>query len=274
MIIHGMPIADYHTSAPAWMSKTTLRHFEDYGPKWFKRFLDGKAKPRTPGGVEQGLALDCLLTEGHAVYDARYVVRPEGIDLRTKDGKAWRESCGDKEILTTEDSAILADAAEAVRESIAWPWINSQHTQAQATIRRDSAGLGFGLQSRPDWLMIDGQEAVVIDLKKTRDLSRFGTQAIDLGYHLQAAMARWCLAGYGITMSAAYLVAVEWEHAARCKVYRIPDDVLDYADSRMRRIAAEIGRRMMCNDWTERQDEAEELDVPGWLMARMEADHA
>lgn len=269
MILPDLPIADYHSSAPRWLSKTSLRAFVEHGPRWWKRrYLDGdKRLDKRPGGAAEGLALDCMLTEGPAAFAARYVVRPAAIDLRTKDGKAWAAEHAHLESIHEEDHAILLDAVEAVRALPAWPEIEA--AKAQQTVRRDSAGLGLGLQSRPDWLDVPGGR--LWDLKKTRDLTAFGRQAINLGYHLQAAVASWCLAGEGIGLEHAYLVAVEWEPCPRARCFEIPHAVLEAADREMREIAAQIAHRIKTGDWSDVQPAPEPLEVPDWMLRQMEA---
>jgi hypothetical protein len=258
----ALPIEQYHNSAPDWFSKTSLRYFQDMGAPWYKLWLDGKVKPSTPKGVEQGLALDALLTEGPESMAAQFVFAPPDLDRRTKAGKEWAAANESKVILPSDDEQIIADAAAAVRASTAWPAI--EQSLAQHTIRRHSDGLGFGLQSRPDWILQD--QEIIWDLKKTRDLARFGSQAIDLGYHLQGAVARWCLNN---TNYRVFLVAVEWERGARCRIYEIPSEVLDYADKQMRNTASEISRRIRANDWIDHQAEAEPLAVPGWMLKQI-----
>lgn len=265
-----LPIDRYHASAPAWLSKTSLRDYISHGPAWWKMaYLDGSIPRPTPGGAIQGLALDCLLTEGAESFAARFAVKPAGIDGRTKAGKEWAEANSGREILNADDAAILSDAADAVRRCCAWPQI--ERAAAQLTARRESPALGLGLQSRPDWLRIDGGSAVLWDLKKTCDLDKFGKQAVDLGYHLQAAIAGWCLAGDGIGLERAYLVAVEWERGARCRVYEIPHAALEAGDRLMREVAADIAARIKSGDWTDRQAGPEPLPIPDWLMRQMES---
>lgn len=288
MIIHAseLSIEQYHASAPAWLSKTTLRYFQDNGAPWFKLYMDGQVKPATPGGVEQGLALDCLLTEDATAFAKRFPVLPDDApkkpSITQRNAKKpspetvvainwwdeWMAQHGaDCIILSADDRLILADAAAAVRALPCWSEI--EQSMAQATVRRQAQALGLGLQSRPDWLRTE--RGAVRDLKKTRDLTRFGSQAIDLGYHLQAAVAGWCLAGDGIGLEYASLVAVEWERGARAREYVIPQEVLVYADCQMREIAAEIGERLASGNWIDHQEKAEPLPVPGWMMAKMEA---
>jgi hypothetical protein len=246
--------------------------FDEMGAPWFRLWLDHKVEKPSPKGVEQGLAIDCLLTEGQAAFDARFSfsgpINPKTGKQYGRDTKAsleW-EVENKKTLLDPDDELILADAVAAVRACSAWPAI--EKSLPQVTIRRNSPALGFGLQSRPDWLHV--QSATLFDLKKTRDLNRFGAQAIDLGYHLQAAVCKWCLGDDGIDLAGAFLVAVEWERGARCRVYEIPIDVLDYADRQMRKIAEEIARRFELGDWTDRQETAEALPIPAWIERKIE----
>jgi len=269
MIINNIPIEAYHSSAPRWLSKTSLRDYLKMGPAWWRlAYLDKAIRKPRPDGAAQGSALDCYLTEGAAEFERRYVIKPDGIAFNTKEGKAWRDKHAEgKECLSHEDGMILADAIDAVMSCCAWKDI--EKAMPQQTIRRHSESLGLGLQSRPDWLRNDGR--VLFDLKKTRDLDRFGGQAFDLGYHLQAAIAGWCLAGDGIALEHAFLVSVEWERGARCRVYEIPHDMLAHGNEMMRDTASDIARRIKENDWRDKHVEPEMLPLPTWAQRKMEA---
>jgi len=135
-------------------------------------------------------------------------------------------------------------------------------------VRRDAPQLGIGLQSRPDWM--NPGISRLWDLKKTRDLAIFGKQAIDLGYHLQAAVASWCLAGDGVQIEQASLVAVEWQRGPRAREYVIPHEALADGDRQMRAIAAEVADRLARNDWSDSQPQPEPLPIPEYMLRRME----
>lgn len=264
-IIAGLPIAQYHNSVPTWLSKTSLRNYLDHGPAWWKlAYLDRSIEIPRPSGAKEGLALDALLTESQAAFDNRFVVRPPEIDdLRTKEGKAWKATLNGRDWLHGEDMAVIADCVAAVRALPQWPLI--QRAKVQNTIRRQALILGLGLQSRPDWLDVD--HMIVWDLKKTRDLDSFGRQAIDLGYHLQAAVAQWCLE---CSEMRAFLVAVEYERGARARCYEIPSIAIQDGHRLMVASAAEIARRLKANDWRDTAPETPEaLPIPGWMLNRM-----
>lgn len=265
----NLDINEYHRAAfgaKRWFSKTTLRYFESNGAPWFKLFLDGQVTPKIPAGIEQGHALDCLLTENAKDFADRFSIKPKGHDGRTSAGKMWLLENEGKMILSENDMLILADAAAAVRNLLCWPEI--EKSMAQATVRRASPALGVGLQSRPDWLHVGSGR--VRDLKKTRDLAIFGRQAVTLGYEIQAAVAGWCLAGDGIQVEQSSLIAVEWERGARAREYIIPHEVLAYADRKMRALASEVADRLSRNDWIDHQQVPEILPVPDYILRQME----
>jgi hypothetical protein len=262
-----LPIGQYHRSCPQWLSKTTLNAYrKDGAALWHAKYISKEIPLETPDGAAQGLALDCVLTEDAADFNSKFAFKPEGMSFATKEGKAWRAGQEVKTILSADDALILEDAAAAVRAHPKWPEI--QKCQSQMTIRRHSESLGLGLQSRPDWINLETR--TLWDLKKTRDLSIFGRQAIDVGYHIQAAVAGWCLAGAGIALEHAYLVAVEWERKSRCRVYEIPHEALAYADAQMRETAAEIADRIKRKDWLDHPPEIEPLPIPSYIMRKME----
>lgn len=259
-------IERYHKGPPRWWSKTSLRNFQQYGPKWTRMYLSDEINTKRPDGALQGMALDCYLTEGVEAFASRFCIKPEGMSLATKDGKAWKAEQGSREILSNEDGLILFEAIEAIRGCCMWPQIEA--SLAQHTVRRDQPALGIGLQARPDW--IAPTQGMLFDLKKTRDLEQFGKQAINLGYHLQAALAGFCLAADAVYIEHSYLIAVEWERGARCRVYEIPHEYLESGHREMVKVAQEVADRVSRNDWTDKQDHPGTLSAPSWMERQME----
>ena len=279
-----LPIEIYHQAAPQWLSKTSIMDFRNRGPAWWKlNYLDGQIIKEAPGGAAQGSMIDCWLTEGEEAFNARYVYvpadapkKPTAAQLKAKkpspetlEAIAYWAQFGDRIPVMGEDADILPEAVAAVKALPIWPRLEA--AQAQATIRRRDSGLGIGLQSRPDWLELRGSAATTFDLKKTRSLSGFGKQAIDLGYHLQAAIAGWCLSGDDFQHDHAFLVAVEWERGARARVYEIPSEALADGFRMVAETFREIAGRLQSGDWTDRQEQPEQLPIPAWMARKMEA---
>ncbi len=289
----ALPIDRYHAAAfnmdDRWLSKTSIRDFQEHGPAWWDLAYNQQEVERpTPDGVEQGLALDCFLTEGEAVFRARYPEIPEDAPKRPTKAqwaaakpspqsilavgwwRQWSKAHPGTLELGAADRLILVDAAAAVR---ALPcWSDMEASMAQATVRRKAEGALFGIQSRPDFLFLPaGGPCRYRDLKKCRSLRFFDDDADRLGYCCQAAVAGYALAGDGISMESASLVAVEWERGARAEEVTIPDEVLDLAWKELQATAGEIARRMEANDWRQVQEKPRALRVGYKLRQRMEA---
>jgi PDDEXK-like domain of unknown function (DUF3799) len=281
-----LPISQYHGPIDLrepWLSKTPIKDFRTMGPKrWAMTYLDRTLpRPEKTAAMEEGSMIDCLLTEGSAAFHARYAVAPIGAPKRptsaqlnakkpspeTLDAIAYWAPFAGKIIVSQDDYSILLDAVEAITALPMWPRI--RQSMVQRSIRRFSPALGLGLQSRPDWLEIDGSRAITFDLKKVAQFDRFGDQAIDLDYHTQAGIAGWCLASDELEHAEAFLVAVEWERGARAKVYQIPTEAL--ADGFNRALAAvtEISTRLKLGDWMPAQVMSEPLPIKAWRARQM-----
>lgn len=261
-----LSIEQYHDSAPEWLSKSSILDFKKHGPQWWEMRYLSKILPKDEPSkaMEQGSALDCFLTEGEEVFYKRYAMKPEGMSFATKEGKAWKEEHKEKEIISVEDFTILLEAVEAVKMNPIWPLIDG--SMKQSTLRR-ATNLGFGLQSRPDFIAGN----VYIDLKKTCNLETFGRDAINFGYHYQAALADFCAADSGIHFEKFLLAVCEWERGARFRVFEIPKIAIDAARIELVTIAQEIGDRLKSGSWEDVQDEPETLEIPAYLLRKMES---
>lgn len=274
---------DYHDSCPAWLSKTSIMDFRRMGPaRWHMTYIGKTLARPVPGGVEQGLMLDCWLTEGEEIFNDRYIVVPEDApkrpsskqleakkpSLETLEAIAYWSQFDGFDLVTQEDYEIMLDAVEAVHGLAEWPRV--QAAQEQMSLRVLPPDMSFGVQSRPDWLTLGDGSAITDDLKKTCSLERFGAQALDLGYHVQAAIAGFCLAGSGYAHEQANLIAVEWERGSRADMYRIPSEALADGYRIFRDTTKEITARMKSGDWSYRQPGPQVLPIPAWRMRQME----
>jgi hypothetical protein len=261
-----LSIDAYHSSAPQWLSKSSILDFKKHGPQWWNmRYLLGIIPKDEPtDAMEQGNALDCMLTEPEGAFYAKYVIKPQGMNFSTKEGKAWKEKNEGKEIIKGDDYKILLEAVEAVKMNPIWPLIDS--SKKQCTLRRQT-NLGFGFQSRPDFIAGN----IYIDLKKTYNLETFGRDAINFGYHYQASLADFCAADDGLRFEKYLLVACEWDRGSRCRVFEIPQMAIDAARIELVTISQEISDRLKSGNWEDIQSEPQPLEIPAYLARKLES---
>ena len=115
------------------------------------------------------------------------VRRPEGIDLRTKEGKAWRESVAGKEIVTDADWLRLErvwahlQACSQVRK-----FLGNGHVERELFWQHQRSGIDC--RAKVDQL----SDGVLIDWKTTSAASEeeFINQAVNMHYDIRLAFYR------------------------------------------------------------------------------------
>ena len=124
------------------------------------------------------------------MFDRTYAVMPEGIDRRTKEGKAawaeFAESVGDRETLTVEEF----DECMRIRSSIRWStkW-DFREWMTETPLFWNDPRTGIECKCRVDAMREEEDKFLIVDLKTTTDadLKSFTRSALSYGYHMQAA---------------------------------------------------------------------------------------
>ena len=123
-------------------------------------------------------------------FNKRYAVAPDGIDRRTKEGRAawadFMESVGDREVLTDAECDEIRAIAKSVRKCAG---TLLKGCKREVPLFWDDPRTGIYCKCRIDAIREDPDRVVVIDLKTTMDagLETFTRSAIRYGYHVQAA---------------------------------------------------------------------------------------
>ena len=114
----------YHEQRSA--SGSLLRVAYNEGPAGVWQAMTSRSKPSP--AMEFGTACHTAFLEPH-LFDGQIAVRPEGLDGRTKEGKLWLQSVGDRIVLTQAAAASaheLADRAKAYLEAYYPPLADAQ----------------------------------------------------------------------------------------------------------------------------------------------------
>jgi hypothetical protein len=114
-----------------------------------------------------------------------YVVKPEGIDGRSKDGKAWLAENAAKDILTSQEHKDIQGMEEAL---LANPDSRQWLEAGRAEVSMFSELQGVTVKGRIDYIPNEGN--AIVDLKSCEDASPSGFQQsfTKFKYHVQAAM--------------------------------------------------------------------------------------
>ena len=264
-LVPDMPAEVYHSINA--MSAGGLKRMRQSPAHFYGLQLDpNRPEPGEPTpALKNGTMVHCAIFEPASFHD-RYVVRPDGLDMRTKEGKAWAATVAGMEIITAEQMSAAKGQREAL---LALPEI--------ASLLADGVGessafwidetTGELCKCRPDWVSPAGDGVVIVDGKTCVDASPEGfSKAIwNFAYHLQAA---WYADGYekatGKTVHGFVFAAVEsaWPHAAAA--YMLGDDVLDRARAENRRLLNLYAECKRTGVWPGYGSQISLINLPRW----------
>lgn len=241
---------------------------------YWARYLAPDREPDQPTQAMQiGTAWHCAVFEPDE-FDARFVAIPEGLDRRTKEGKALYaeiEASGRTPFAaaTVADIQAMANAARRHPEFMAL--CRMPHLTERSLFWHD-ADTGLACKIRPDFFIAPCAEfpgGVVLDGKSTTDASasEFGRQAFNLDYALQAA---WYVDGFQAAHNTpeppAFLwLAQEKERPYATAMYRAGDDLLEYGRRQYRPMLELLAECIKRNEWPGYPTSVEPLALPSWV---------
>ena len=81
----------------------------------YAHYLEALANPHPPtrAMIESSICHQLLLTPNEPEW---WIVKPEGLDGRTKEGKEWKKAAGDKPVVDTPDIYRIHSAVKAAKE--------------------------------------------------------------------------------------------------------------------------------------------------------------
>ena len=228
-------------------------------------------RPETPA-LRIGDATHCLSLEGRAAFNDRFAVAPDGIDRRTKAGKAdwaaFTEAAGERTILTAAEAEPVEGMADALH---AHPLIPAllERGQAEVSMIWSDAETGAPCKGRPDFARFD--DGALLDLKTALDASPAGftRAAFNFGYHIQAAAYREGAAALGRPISDYLLLTVEKSPPYAAAVYRLADAPLELGRRRWREAVALYSECLERNEWPGYSSSIQELTLPNWAMGEL-----
>jgi hypothetical protein len=194
------------------------------------------------------------------------VLKPEGMEFRSKENKKWRDDhlAAGRSIVTQADIDTAMAMRSALEENVTAVEMVRACLQ-QATLRTDYKGTP-GLQSRPDYLSIDGCATsgfapFSVDLKSCKSLSDLtsGRGVLSYRYDAQGAIVRQC---WGVPGSRHYLLACEKAFPFRCQVIPLSDAWLDVGWRWTCRQMGRLARHYESGLWPRTDGDIAELPSP------------
>jgi hypothetical protein len=187
-------------------------------------------------------------------------IRPEGLDLRTKEGKAEKERNAGKPELTHADYAALCLMRKRMPSTLV-DMLDAGRSQRVARVAKD----GWAQQCKCDLLLDD----CVVDFKTTgKPLEEFHRSAINYGYPFQAA---WYLDTLNEAMPFAprkwMLMVTETASPYRTRLFHTTDEWLEYGRLMAEEAHETITRCTQSGNWSDQGMVTGMLDLPKWALS-------
>lgn len=263
-IFRDLPAALYHAD-PGSVSNTMLSAMNKSPAHCWALHLDPSRPPNfsTPA-MRAGSLAHTVILEPEAAR-ARYVVKPPGIDYRTKDGKAWRDE-RTAEIISMEDLSA-ADAQQfaflrvtALRNLLAGG-------EAETSLFWTDSATGLRCRARPDWLHWHGpKRATVLDVKTIADLTPEAVQRAisSYGYHRQAAHYTAGLQACGIEVEEFVFGFVSSSYPYLAAAYVLDDETMQQGRDEVGELLDRFANCQQINEWPAFGDGYQFTGLPTW----------
>lgn len=183
-----IPAHEYHASPG--LSNSMLSDLAKSPAHFWAWHLNPNRPAKVPtAAMRAGTMLHRLVLEPEA-FGSQYIVRPGGLDLRTKAGKEWQDSIAQHvEVLSSDQMEIAERQRNALMAEPVIAEALSTGLSERSCYWTDSS-TGALCRARPDHVRFTGGNRVtVVDLKSTSDVMQdeFAKSIARFGYHRQAA---------------------------------------------------------------------------------------
>lgn len=241
-------------------------------------YLAAKQRKFTPTlSMQIGSALHCLVLEGQEQFDRDFVLKPEGLSLTTKEGKAWKDSNGKKTMLSRTDQYASWDAVYGMAESLRrLEWFDPSQADYrkynELSIYWESEGLDC--KCRLDRLVLEEDRALVLDLKTTDavDPAAFLRKVVgSMNYLFQAAWySEATLAAFGLPTTFVFIGIERTPPYATC-IFEVSPDMLLEGLEQTKHARILLRDCLRSKSWDAPAIDYQVLELPSWYTSPLDS---
>jgi hypothetical protein len=255
------PDSQYFSWPDCWGSTDAKRFHESPQKAWDYR--NGVVPSPDSAAFAFGRAWDCLTTTPHD-FAKRFAVRPDGLDGRTKEGKAWLadQRAAGTETLTQDDHGRLMLMRERMPQVFADMLTGMASGISQAIVRVPGPGAWFH-QCKVD--VFYPKQDLMLDVKTTSDsLDRFANSSTKFGYHIQAGWYR--AAWFDLTgrLPDFQFLVTETQSPFRTRLFTPDEQFYACGDRIAEELRQGITRCYETGDWSDCAPMDQTLSLPAW----------
>ena len=257
IINETMPAEKYH--AVQALSKSMMAKLLK-SPAHYRAAQEERQEPSK--AMQLGTAIHTAVLEPDLYIDV-VAVTPDGIDGRTKEGKAWKDANKDRICLNNTENRDVQGVARSIRSHPFWSIYQAPH-RIEASVFGLDADTDIAIKARPD-LWVD--DHTIVDIKTTDDATpeAFTRTVLNFGYHIQAAH-------YLAMTGAAQFVFVAVERTAPYAVgiYRLDSEWLQAGENMRRKAITLLHECQALDKWPAYPTSTQTLSCPKWVLNKSE----
>lgn len=277
--VYSLPNEDYH--ADFAIGSSGLKRLAVSPLHYWAEYLDPNRVRKDTAAFAFGRAWHCAVFEPER-FETDYVVMPDGLDRRTKEGKALYQELMEsgREVLSAADAVTITLMSELAREHPISNVVfnaNAEHGQAEVSLFAVDPASGVRVKIRPDWMLVPCAafpNGLIIDGKTTTDASEAGfARAVwNLEYGLQAAFyTRVFCQVFGTSKRPAFLwLAQEKEAPHAAAYYAAGEDLIAYWDAKIDPLLELYAKCKATDTWPGYSEKVSTLTLPVWAQKQLQ----
>jgi exodeoxyribonuclease VIII len=234
-------------------------------PAHFKAYIDGLFRVETTPAMRLGQMIHRAILEPDALEIS---VKPEGLNLSTKEGREWK-AAQTKTIITQDEYETIKGMRDSVHTH---PAVKRVLANAKTEVSLfASAEDGVLRKARIDALPEGGN--VIVDIKscQSADPDLMAKSVVSYRYDVQAAYYLDLCALLGLDKSEFLFVCVEKQPPYAVAVYALDQDAIAWGRKQYQRDLAAVKHCMAEDHWPSFTQDITTLALPAWAQRQAEA---
>jgi exodeoxyribonuclease VIII len=234
-------------------------------PAHFKAYIDGLLRVETTPAMRLGQMIHRAILEPDALEIS---VKPEGLNLSTKEGREWK-AAQIKTVITQDEYATITGMRDSVH---AHPAVKRVLDDARTEVSLFASGEdGVLRKARIDALPEGGN--VIVDVKscQSADPDMMAKSVVSYRYDVQAAYYLDLCQLLGIDKTEFLFVCVEKQPPYAVAVYALDQQAIEWGRKQYQRDLALVKHCMAEDHWPSFTQDITTLALPAWAQRQAEA---
>lgn len=263
-----------HTMAPE-VSRSLVVEMVNNCPFVVKSIIDGRIPKKVTKAMDSGTLVDKALLEPDSFREGlSHWILPEGLDLRSKDGLAWKKDHPDLPALKLRTDAPGEASAEDIAGMIESVMAHSKMRYAvERSVKQESAfcfhpDTGLLRKCRPDMRLSDHNGITLPDLKSTMpggtSKHRWSSHCADMHYNIQQAFYSDIYRDLLGCEPFFLFFVVERKYPYLCRIFQIDEADKEAGRKQYQKALERYAECKASGVWPKHSEDIEIVQLPKW----------